>query len=157
MRRKDPREHQEDCEDREEHFTFPGYVEWLRNKVATDVAGASFDLKLEHVQLSSPDFKQPEIYQCVVEAIEFGLPDTVLIVPPFYVHEWTRYDDTIDYHVECARPDAGPARVDRVFGGIFPYTERVPECIKLLSEYLRLFSDPATVQCLEPMVYTYWA
>lgn len=113
-----------DYEDRAEKFTLAGYVGWLRNKIAADVTGQpSFDLQLEVANLTGANCKLNDIDRCIVEAIEFGLPDTLLIIPPFYEHEWTRYDDTIDYHVECLRPDAGQARVDVFPSGIFPYCD----------------------------------
>jgi hypothetical protein len=112
-----------DYEDRAEQFTVPGYIAWLRNKI--NVAGDnSFETKFELSRLTDPDVKLKDLEHSVVYQIEFGLPDTLLIVPPHLVRSWTRYDDEIDYHVESLRPDAGSPRVDILPTGIAPYSDR---------------------------------
>ncbi len=144
-------------EDREE-FTLPGHVEWLRNKILgtpedrnPDLAGQSLldRCKFELLMLEQATVL-PSVDECVVEAVEFGLPDTVLIVPPLYVKDWTRYSDDIDYYVECVRDDAGPARIDRPKYGIFPYEG----CFMDRRDGRRLKSD-ANLFKLEPRNHHY--
>lgn len=87
--------HPEDYEDGEDDFTrytSEKYLEWLENNASDGYHMDKF-LKTDKVDLKGRKY---DLHDCVHFQPEFG-EDNVLVIRPLSMHEWSRYDDAIDY------------------------------------------------------------
>ena len=115
---------------------------------------------------------------------EFGLPTVLVVIPRFNHKEWRRYDNLIDYSEETSVHGA-ESRVSLLKNGIYPHVEKrdaktwasvsqtaarrrrrngdptlvpdVPYGVRVICEYLDMFSDPLTYRQLRPLLYVFWA
>lgn len=101
--------------DKELNLTVKDYYKFLKNK------DKNYEVLLEKSNVRQHCKKKSDLSRCFIYDGEMGSPNVFVIVPPYELQEWTRYDDAIDYteHVSLSI-SADP--IWRVLdNGIYPY------------------------------------
>ena len=85
--------------------------------------GSDGDVERALINASRPDLQPDEPHHAVSHSSEGGDP-RVLLIRPVWAHQWSRYDDALDWVTETIRDPEGTCapRVERLNSAPFPYS-----------------------------------
>lgn len=106
----------------EENFSIEEYFNLLEEyyeKNKDDIL-RNPEIILDYFAIDDMKKEKIQLYDCIGHDSEFGIPNVLHFVPPVYVKDWTRYNDSIDYYEESINHEQH-SRFQLLNRPIYPY------------------------------------